>query len=309
MKNRFLKSIYFPKTYVVEPEFHSPTRKNVKKKTIKYEATGRELFNMQGEKQKRLEAEGEEFNFGSRPPLTKKERTVEREIEYINLYSKGLKIEFKPGLNLIVGENGSGKSTLISIIHGYMRIGYKSPEDNWAHEFAVALHGEDAVKKEPEKPNGIYKDNWDREVHLDIQNLSLNNFCGWDFEKDNPMHNEKLKPIGGEDSKVVMQKMAFLWSVSEESHGETNRASLDMFVGSKNRLIVFDEPESAISLQGQYEYWAKLMKLAEDNQVIMVTHSKVFMEEAKEVFDMEVRKWVKSEQYFKKVKHKAIKKQ
>ena len=92
MVNKFLNSIYFPKTYIVEPEFHSPTRKNVKKKTIRYELSGRELDHAETEKTKALQKEGEEFSFGRRAYLTKKERMVKREIEYINLYPKNLKI-------------------------------------------------------------------------------------------------------------------------------------------------------------------------------------------------------------------------
>jgi len=297
MVNKFLNSIYFPKTYVVEPEFHSPARKNVKTKTITYEAEGRELHNIEKAKTKEMEERGEDVPIYRRVELTKKERTVTRDIEYINLYPKNLKIEFKPGINLIVGENGCGKSTLLRILNNYLRIGYVSEEDRRVAEIFNS-------EVEEKKPDGVLIDNWDREVHIDTQNLSLENFCGWDFEKDNPAHNEKLKPVSGEIGKVVGQKMAFLWSIEQESHGESNRNSLDMFMDSEGRLIIFDEPESAISLQGQYEYWNKLRKLAEHNQILLITHSKVFMEEAGEVFDMEKKKWIETEEYFKKIKKK-----
>lgn len=301
MKNKFLNSITFPKTYVVEPEYHSDTRKNVKTKIIKYEATGRELDSLEKLKAEKLKKEGKELPFYRRAVLTKEEKIITREIEYVNLYPKNLKINFKPGLNLIVGENGSGKTTLLRIICDYVKIGFQSEDDKRLAKLGSIINGKE-TKKENEKPTGIYKDSWGREVHFDVENLTFNNFFGWDFESDNPLTNERYKPVDGESSKVVVSKLAFLWGVKEESHGETNRACLSSFTEVKNSLIVFDEPESAISLKGQYEYWNVLKKISETNQVIMITHSKVFMDEAGEVFDMESKKWMKSESYFKRIK-------
>jgi predicted ATPase len=91
-------------------------------------------------------------------------------------------------------------------------------------------------------------------------------------------------------------------SSNEESHGETTRGVFENFLHATQSLIVFDELETALSLKAQYEYWVKLKKLSENNQIIMITHSKVFMEEAEELFDMESKGWMKTSEYLKKIK-------
>ncbi len=262
--NHFIKSLYFPKAFVVEPTFSSGNRSGEKISVKREIASGRDLSRLQNEKAKNLN-----LRFGQLPNLTKEEKYITVERVYKNLFPKNLKIVFKPGINLIVGENGCGKTTVLNEINRHIS---------------------------------------GREVQSQIicDELTKKNFFGWDFEKDNPVTNERMRP-NPDDSQNFLKQTFFLMSADEESHGETTRGCLDAFLRLENSLIVFDEPETALSLTAQYEYWGKLKKLSENNQIIMITHSKVFIEEAGEVYDMEKKKWVESAKYIKRIRTKNLK--
>lgn len=266
----FLKSIIFNKKYVVYPWFSSPNRVGEKEKTV-VEYVGyydRRYSELARAKTKKLRAEGK-LKVWENARLTKEESRIETKVPHVDLYPAKLKIEFKEGINLIVGDNGSGKTTL-------------------AHIIAKFVSGDDKKLRE-------------EGVEIDMVNLTVNNLCGWDFEKDNPTVNEKMRP-NPDDSKNFMSQTLSLMSTNQESHGETNKGILDAFEGVKGYLIIFDEPDSGLSLFAQYKYWNKLKTLAENNQVILISHSKVFIEEAEEVFDLSSKKWTNSKKYLNKIK-------
>lgn len=45
-------------------------------------------------------------------------------IEDLKAFKNGMEYEFKPGVNIIVGENGSGKTTLMNLIRKYLIVDY-----------------------------------------------------------------------------------------------------------------------------------------------------------------------------------------
>lgn len=265
----FIKSIIFNKKYVVYPWFSSPNRVGEKEKTV-VEYVGyydRRYSELARAKTEKLRAEGK-LKVWERAQLTKEESRIETKVLHIDLYPAKLKIEFKEGINLIVGDNGSGKTTL-------------------AHIIAKFVSGDDKELRE-------------EGVEIDMVNLTVNNLCGWDFEKDNPTVNEKMRPHP--ESKNFVNETLNLMRANQESHGETNKGILDAFEGVKGYLIIFDEPDNGLSLFAQYKYWNKLKTLAENNQVILISHSKVFIEEAEEVFDLSSKKWTNSKKYLNKIK-------
>jgi len=300
MKNKYLNSIYFPNDFVVEPYDYSPMRKNVRVVEKREEADGRLLSILEREKAEKLKEEGkwdESMRFRG-VKLTKKERMVTNTYQYIDLYPEGLLIEFKPGINIIVGENGCGKTTLMNLLHKYVVRNVKD-------DFQKIIEGPGEDEQENERFD-IFETNYGTNVSFDTQDLSPKNFFGWDFEKDNPVTNEKIKPVAGEDAGIVAGKLQSIWAAAEESHGETSKGCLGAFLVGENNLIIFDEPETALSLGAQYEYWEKIKKAGELNQIIMISHSKVFIEEAGEVYDLESKKWMNSNEYINKIK-KSVK--
>jgi len=270
MKNKFLYSIHFAKEYVLEPTFTSPNRKHekVEKRTVVIGRWSREHHQIEDKKRKELNEQGHDIPHYHPVNLTEEDLTVEETVNFVKLYPENLKIEFKPGVNLIVGGNGCGKSTLLNIINQFI------------------TGQEDYLKKIG--------------IEIKSENLTKDNFFGWDFEKDNPQSNKKMRP--DPNSSDFIGQTLFLMSCNEESHGETTRGVLNSFMCAKNSLLIFDEPETALSLKAQYKYWSKIKKISKNNQVILISHSKIFMEEQKEVFDMESKQWMNVEEYFKSIK-------
>lgn len=84
-----------------------------------------------------------------------------------------------------------------------------------------------------------------------------------------------------------------MWSA--ESHGETREGVLLGILQNNFDILLLDEPEQGLSLKNQLKYFNKLK---ETNKIIIInTHSKVFIENVEEVFDVEIMKWVNTKEY------------
>jgi predicted ATPase len=159
-------------------------------------------------------------------------------------------IDFRPGVNIIVGENGSGKSTLLMLLTKKIETGLVSLD-----------HDRDR-------------------------------FRFFDSEKDNPRISNK----------PLMNDTAVFQIVSHfVSHGET---LLPIILAQKDfiqsgEIILVDEPESGISLSNQLKIVDSFNHMAKTNQLIIVTHSYPIIKSQKEVFSLDVKKWVSSEEFLK----------
>lgn len=97
----------------------------------------------------------------------------------------------------------------------------------------------------------------------------------FDFEKDNP----RMK------SQLSQQGAFFEVSSRFVSHGETNMAILQNMEQAEGKLILLDEPESALSPKNQYELIKILQRVSAKNQVIAATHCIVLITATEFVLD------------------------
>ena len=120
-----------------------------------------------------------------------------------------------------------------------------------------------------------------------------------DLEKANPTINKPAPKKGvlhGYEIEEILNQ--FMWSI--ESHGETREGVLmGMLESDLDDLdvIILDEPEQGLSLKNQAKYYRKLEELK--TEVLVITHSKVFIELAEKVFDVETMEWIDSKTYLK----------
>lgn len=113
-----------------------------------------------------------------------------------------------------------------------------------------------------------------------------------DMEKANPKISKPDPEKGLYHSPEEINRM-FMWST--ESHGETREGVLLGILQNSFDILLLDEPEQGLSLKNQLKY---LNKLKDTEKVILVnTHSKVFIENVEEVFDVETMKWVNTKEY------------
>jgi len=162
---------------------------------------------------------------------------------------KPFKIEFREGINVIVGENGSGKSTLLRLLTD--------------------------SKFLPDK------------IKLDYKKGTEFSFL--DTEKDNP----RMKDIR-------LQEKHYSFAVHSHfvSHGQIMFPLVDAIKNFKDKVVFIDEPESGISLSNQKKLFKSFKKAALNNcQIVLTTHSYIFINSIETVFSLDSKKWVLSKDY------------
>jgi predicted ATPase len=163
---------------------------------------------------------------------------------------KPFTVEFKDGVNVLVGENGSGKSSIIHLITG----------DSDKSLFSLVA---DKVS-----------------------------FRFFDTEKQNPRTlNPELQPDYG-----------FALASRFGSHGEAMFPVLMASKDFKDTILFVDEPEAGISLTNQMKIFKCFKSIIKNNcQVILTTHSYLFIRSVKEVFSLDSKAWVSSSEYLKSI--------
>lgn len=208
------------------------------------------------------------------------------------LFENGFTFDFKKNINVIVGENGSGKSTFINLIRNYA--------GEFPNKLSLAFH---TFKNEDEYfKDFIGKREKEKDFFKITGDISYRNTVFFDAEKDNPI--VALPKMLNPDQKSFPAMVNDLFCAQEESHGESMIPITDYILdNTKNFTIFMDEPETALSLKNQIRLSKKIKESAEkgDNQIILSTHSLMIIKQFEEVFDMEARKWVNTNDYLKSI--------
>lgn len=181
---------------------------------------------------------------------------------YIPLFEKGLKIEFKPGLNIIIGDNGTGKSVLMDMVLKYL------------------------VKEQTYSVDVI---------DFDIQTPCK--FLAMDFVNDRTVKSEDLNP---ESDDFMMHSMNFLED-RQSSNGENTKKVLNKIDPNNiedNTIYMFDEPETGLSIIAQIDLRKMLLELSKNNQIIVITHSKFVAECVEQIYDFDKFEWIETTEYF-----------
>jgi predicted ATPase len=213
---------------------------------------------------------------GRRIPF--KEKVTERTFV---IFPKGFSMNFKPGINVIVGDNGCGKSSLLR------KLFFPKFEKMWMFTDKT----EEEYKKEHVQE---YLKNKIRELtYVKTPELFVN---GKEIHKN--VFIDSIKK-----SKAILNPVDVLtmWDMDEFSNGENTLDFLRSMETIENALIMLDEPETSLSIKSQRKI-AKLLKtLSDKNQVIVVTHAPVLMEVADEVYDFEKKEWCNTKEYIKEL--------
>jgi predicted ATPase len=169
-----------------------------------------------------------------------------------------LALSFERPVTFFIGDNGTGKSTLLEAIARQCGFGVRGGNRNQAYLDAddeVALAGALRLAWLPKVAKGFF--------------LRAESFFNFAHYVDGLMSEdaESLDPYGGR-------------SLQEQSHGQSFFALFEnRFVGKRPAMLLFDEPEAALSPQRQIEFLRLLKRWDESGrlQLIIATHSPIIM--------------------------------
>ena len=194
------------------------------------------------------------------------------------IFEKDLEINFKAGLNIIVGDNGCGKSSLLKqIFYKPFQEFYfsdKTEAELQAEHFKKYLKNDYRLLDFEKYPN-FYLNG--KQIHKNI------------FIED--LKNSKITLSG--------QDVLKMFDMYDSSNGENTLDFLNSLITLENVLILLDEPETSLSIKSQIKMAKILKKIALKNQIILVTHAPTLMQMSKEVYDFEIKKYIETETYIK----------
>ena len=176
-------------------------------------------------------------------------------------FEKDHTLEFRPGVNLLVGDNGAGKSSLLNLIR------HTTGKDKW----------------EKDRIKGNVK------VEQDVPTIT----CAYDFEKDNRRTLSYIDGDGPGGSGLQVNSMF-------ASHGESVIGAIGaLFQKDKKLTYLFDEPDMAMSIRVCHIFAALFQNWADaGNQLIVAVQSPIIIASQEDVLVVESG-WTKSADFMK----------
>lgn len=175
-------------------------------------------------------------------------------------FTEGIEIDFKKGINLIVGDQGCGKSTLLQgLSKNSIWLKISLTDD-------VITNGVSTFMLDTEKQNPRLS--------------SLDNYS-------NPNGTSRGIGVGGAIASRFM------------SHGECIRDMvIQPLKKAKDCVIFFDEPESGLSVRSQYKLIKELNLAAKRGcQIFIATHCIPLIESENWVYSLEDKAWMTSSDF------------
>lgn len=182
--------------------------------------------------------------------------------EDFRVYKKDEEIEFKSSLTIITGDNGSGKSSLISCIRNLFKT-------KWTMSHCDAGNGKITSNVEGSHEIGYFDTSADlhkNAVEFDFDNMSLFVQC------------------------------------TQASSGQGTLLQLANFfdINKDKKLLILDEPERGLSLRSEQLFINYILKSWFEHpemQILITTHSPLFMSMAEVVFSTSHKKYITHKEY------------
>ena len=201
-------------------------------------------------------------------------KNISRQFNNVNVL-KNLNLEFKNGLNFIVGPSGSGKSTLLKIISGMDK----------KYEGQVFYKGS-SLKEFSEKDLNTYYYNTVGFIWQDFQlinHLSVEDNVKVVLQLSNLSSAEKDKKISDILKRLAIDKLAKK-NVAQLSGGQKQRVAIARALVKDPEIIIADEPTGALDKKSSAIIMNTLKKISKERLVIVVTHDKSLIDNESNCF-------------------------
>lgn len=188
-----------------------------------------------------------------------------------------LNIEFKSGLNFIVGPSGSGKSTLLKIISGMDK----------EYEGQVFYKG-NSLKEFSEKDLNAYYYNTVGFIWQDFQlinHLSVEDNVKVVLELSGLSNEEKNKKVITILKRLAIDGLAKK-NVAQLSGGQKQRVAIVRALVKDPEIIIADEPTGALDKKSSSIIMNALRKISKERLVIVVTHDKSLIDNESNCFSL-----------------------
>ena len=201
-------------------------------------------------------------------------KNINKSFENVNVL-KNVNVEFKNGMNFILGPSGSGKSTLLKIISGM--------DKDYQGEVFYKNHSIKEFNKE--KMNEYYYNS----VGFIWQNFQLINHLSVEdnvrivLELSDLNEVEKSSKVKNILRRLGIEKLAKS-SVSKLSGGQKQRVAIARALVKDPDIIITDEPTGALDKKASSIIIEILRKVAKERIVIVVTHDKTLIDNQSNVF-------------------------
>ena len=178
---------------------------------------------------------------------------------------KNLNIEFKNGLNFILGPSGSGKSTLLKIISGMDK----------EYTGQVSFKGKKLKDFNNQSLNSYYYNSvgfiW-QDFQL-INHLSVKDNVKVALELSNLSNEEKEEKVNRLLKSLAIEPLSNK-RVDKLSGGQKQRVAIARALVKDPEIIIADEPTGALDRNSSSIIMGVLKKISKDRIVIVVTHDK-----------------------------------
>lgn len=220
-------------------------------------------------------------------------KSIKFKKDFRKIFEADSTIEFRPGINIIVGDAGSGKSSLLNIIEGRIRLFNK---ENKMPE--KSIYGSADKMPYVEKSGDIL----DVDLDLHIYEGDKGKTLRWqkirtiDFELDNP----RIKTLFDDDDKVMNAE--FQIDSLKASHGQSNMAWLAQLYEASSverAAVILDEADSALSIRGCTQLVNMFLKLVNDKkcQVFASIQNPIVLQWFEEVYSVEHHEWMDPQEF------------
>ena len=198
-------------------------------------------------------------------------------------FSEGSTIDFCDGVNLIVGDQGCGKSTLIQSLAAAVFFQLK-PKESQDPKTGLTNRGPNFDPK-----TGVSRDKV--VVELAKWEGPPGKFAYFDFEQHNPRTQPAFDMGFGYDTVYQIQARF-------SSHGQAQLPILKIIEALGSGLVVFDEPDMAMSVRSITQFVKNLKEVTKDEgQVILSAHNPELIAAFPEVLSLEHGKWMPSSEF------------